>query len=112
MVKKNNRNDGDVKPFQKINRYRIAVEKWTIDIASLWKLTIVEVYTVAIEKQNIGHNKHLATFVIEKRNRKHNKHLVTITTEKQNRESNKHQEKRRYITSWDNTSSCSFIHDT
>ena len=30
--------------FSKNNRYRIAVEKWTIDIASLWKLTIAEVY--------------------------------------------------------------------
>ena len=46
MVKKNNRNNDDVK-FPKNNRNRIAVEKWTIDIASLWKLTIVEVYTVA-----------------------------------------------------------------
>ena len=30
--------------LSKNNRYRIAVEKWTIDIASLWKLTIAEVY--------------------------------------------------------------------
>ena len=30
--------------FSKNNRNRIAVEKWTIDIVSLWKLTIVEVY--------------------------------------------------------------------
>ena len=30
--------------FSKNNRYCIAVEKWTIDIASLWKLTIAEVY--------------------------------------------------------------------
>ena len=30
--------------FSKNNRYRIADEKWTIDIASLWKFTIVEVY--------------------------------------------------------------------
>ena len=29
----------------KNNQYRIAVEKWTIDIASLWKLTIAEVYS-------------------------------------------------------------------
>ena len=29
--------------FSKDNRYRITVEKWTIDIASLWKLTIAEV---------------------------------------------------------------------
>ena len=28
----------------KKNRHHIAVEKWTIDIASLWKLTIIEVY--------------------------------------------------------------------
>ena len=47
MVKENNRNDGDVKRFQN-TRYRIAVEKWTIDIASLWKLTIAEVYTCDI----------------------------------------------------------------
>ena len=30
--------------LSKKNRYRIAVEKWTIVIASLWKLTIAEVY--------------------------------------------------------------------
>ena len=30
--------------FSKNHRYRIAVEKWTIDIASLWKLTFAEVY--------------------------------------------------------------------
>ena len=32
----------------KNNRYRIVVEKWTINIASLWKLTIVEVYNAVI----------------------------------------------------------------
>ena len=31
--------------FSKNNRYRIAVETWTIGIASLWKLTIAEVLT-------------------------------------------------------------------
>ena len=31
--------------LSKNNLYRIAVEKWTIDIASLWKLTIAEVYS-------------------------------------------------------------------
>ena len=30
--------------FSKNTQYRIAVEKWTIDIASLWKLSIFEVY--------------------------------------------------------------------
>ena len=30
--------------LSKNNRYHIAVEKGTIDIASLWKLTIAEVY--------------------------------------------------------------------
>ena len=31
--------------FSKNNRYRIAVEKWSINIASLWKLTTIEVYS-------------------------------------------------------------------
>ena len=35
--------------LSKNNRHRIAVEKWTIDIASLWKLTIVEVYGGTLE---------------------------------------------------------------
>ena len=44
--------------LSKNNRYRIAVEKWTIDIASLWKLTIAEVYThnkiLSLHKYNIN----------------------------------------------------------
>ena len=37
--------------LSKKNRYRIAVEKWTIDIASLWKLTIAEVLCVHIKRK-------------------------------------------------------------
>ena len=37
--------------LSKNNRYRIAVEKWTIDIASLWKLTIAEVYSLCSFKR-------------------------------------------------------------
>ena len=44
----------------KNNRYRITVEKWTINIASLWKLTIAEVYCAEIFK------KHFMTFFCEK----------------------------------------------
>ena len=42
MVKENNRDDGDVKLFQK-KSVSHRCWKWTIDIASLWKLTIAEV---------------------------------------------------------------------
>ena len=55
MVKENDHNNGDVNLFQKFsknNRYRIAVEKWTIDITSLWKLTIAGVYLVTNSKKS------------------------------------------------------------
>ena len=45
--------------LSKNNQYRIAVEKWTIDIASLWKLTIVEVFAIKYEKLTIFWFSHL-----------------------------------------------------
>ena len=42
--------------FSKNNQYRIAVEKWTINIASLWKLTIAEVYCDPKMYNNVMHS--------------------------------------------------------